>query len=423
MSPHGLTDDSALTGEAPDPTAPERPRLTVREMQLALTAARGLACTDPHGTPVPERGWPVGESGWAENAEADRAAPRRPELEDRDLGSATTVRSAAETMPRSRRGPTVTTAPAPPATTGQWVPDHDGPVSLTGISAPRTRSVRRPAARPDKAARRSGSQRHRPPAKTTVLDDALAARVAAAPPVVVLVRACGGAGVTTTAALLATALASATSTVLVGAGTTGGSTSVRVGANAGDVAMLSEWVRQARGPLNDRTPGIAIAECGPFPFLVAAGPCDRRGQVLPTRYAERLVELARGDAPAAVVVDWAGGDVPTALLVMATHLVVVAPSRSPGLLAAEYTFEQLAQSRAGDAALSVLTVDVVGRARGHAGRAAVARLQALNVPTLTVPFDPSLSSDPGVRWASLRPRTRSAAVAALSHLLQGKDPT
>jgi hypothetical protein len=218
MSAHTVTDEPPPADEPPaptwsGPTSPPRPRLTVREMQIALDAARAAA---PTRTVTDRR----------ENGGTDRshAAPGHNAAEGR---SSVTTHTVSPT-------PAVTAATDTPAVDLQanpepWLPEHDGPVSLTGIAAPRTRTVQRAAAaRPDKVARRPAAKpRPRRPAKTATIGSELAAAVAADPPRIVVVPACGGAGATSAAVLLAAGLAPACGAILLAAGPDRGSLTIR----------------------------------------------------------------------------------------------------------------------------------------------------------------------------------------------------
>ena len=71
--------------------------------------------------------------------------------------------------------------------------------------------------------------------------------------------------------------------------------------------------------------------------------------------------------------------------------------------------------------MSLLTIDVRGRAPRRPGRAALARLRALRIPIAGVPYDRALADDPRIHWPSLRPRTRAAIFTALTQMLQRED--
>jgi hypothetical protein len=122
-----------------------------------------------------------------------------------------------------------------------------------------------------------------------------------------------------------------------------------------------------------------------------------------------------------VLLDWSClAPLPERVWVAATHVLIVAPATSPGLLDAEYLVQGLAGAPE-SAPLSVITVDVRGRSPRRAGRAALARLKALDLPVAALPYDPALADDPRVRWPTLRRRTRSAVAATLTHVLHERD--
>jgi hypothetical protein len=238
------------------------------------------------------------------------------------------------------------------------------------------------------------------------------------------VPACGGAGATTTAVLLASALAQARDAVLLAGGHDRGSLTLRSGAEGGDLDGLAAWVREHPGqPLRRDSPGLAIGTAAGLHRLLIAAEGRGPESAAPIGLATVAALLTAAAAThAAVVLDWCTtGPVPGRLLAATTHLVVVAPATRPGLLDAEYTVEQLAAAPPGYAVLSLLTVDVRGRAPRRGGRAALARLRALDIPVVRVPYDPTLADDPRVSWASLRPRTRAAVATALAKLMQRED--
>jgi hypothetical protein len=420
VSPHTLTDEpNAVDGQptmAPAPGSTPRPRLTVREMQIALDAARSRL-TQPDAargvTDKDERG----------GADRSHAAPCHDALEG---SSSATVPIVAPPHP-TEPAPTRRDRNAEPTDGESWLPDHDGPVTLTGIATPRTRSPRRSSpARPDKSARRPAAPQPDRPAKAARIGAELAAAISADPPRIAVVPACGGAGATTSAVLLASALAQARTALLLAGGHDCGSLALRSNADGADLEALAAWAREhPQQPLRRDSPGLAIGTvaCGER-LLVAA---ERRGaqSAAPVGLATVAALLAAATTThASVVLDWCTGTpMPDRLLAAATHLVVVAPATSPGLLDAEYAVEQLEATRARHAALSLLTVDVRGRAPRRAGRAALARLRALDIPVGRVPYDPALADDPRVSWPSLRPRTRAAVSAALTQLLQREEAT
>lgn len=255
------------------------------------------------------------------------------------------------------------------------------------------------------------------------MDPALAAAAAAAPPRIIVVPACGGAGATTTAVLLAAGLAPACGAILLAGGPDRGALAIRSNAEGGDPAALAEWARQhPRRPLRIDTPGVAIGTSGQDDLVVAAS--SRRPGQDPLTADTALALLSSAAATsAAVVLDWGSppDPVPDSMWAAATSVVVVAPATSPGLCDGEYTVEQIEVARPERASLSLLTVDVRGRAPRRAGRAALARLRALQIPVAAVPHDPALADDPRVHWPSVRPRTRAAVLAALTQLLHRED--
>src|SRR5437763_387144 len=100
-----------------------------------------------------------------------------------------------------------------------------------------------------------------------------------------------------------------------------------------------------RGPARlaaPRRPGRTSRPAGTDRLLVAAaarGPENAPPIGLATVAA---LLTAAGATHASVVLDWcSAGPLPDRLLAATTHLVVVAPATSPGLLDAEYTVEQL----------------------------------------------------------------------------------
>jgi hypothetical protein len=412
MSPHTLSNeppaaDEPPTATGPGPTATPRSRLTVREMQIALAAARGLAGAALTRT-VTDRGEKVG-------AARTHTAPDHGAVEEH---SSVTAPMVAPTRPAT---PPADAPAANPTNPEPWLPEHDGPVSLTGVAAPRRRAA---AARPDKAARRPAPKpRPRRRAKAATIGPELAAAVAADPPRIVVVPACGGAGATTAAVLLAAGLAPACGAILLAAGPDRGSLALRCNAQGGDLDTLAGWVRHhPRRPLQIDTRGVAIGTSGQDEFVVAAG-SRRPGQdVLAADTAIALLSAASATR-AAVVLDWCTREpVPGRVRDTAQHAVVVAPTSCAGLLDAEYTVDQLEATRPEHTTtLSLLTIDVRGRAPRRAGRAALARLRTLRIPTTGLPYDPALADDPRIHWPSLRPRTRAAIFTALTQMLHRED--
>jgi len=166
---------------------------------------------------------------------------------------------------------------------------------------------------------------------------------------------------------------------------------------------------------------VAIGTSGYDRLLVAAE--SRRLQQGPLTAGVAVALLtAAAVTRAAVVLDWCTREpVPGRVWDTAPHAVVVAPTSSAGLLDAEYTVDQLEAARPEHATVSLLTIDVRGRPPRRAGRAALARLRALPIPTTVLPYDPALADDPRVYWPSLRPRTRAAIFTALTQTLQRED--
>ncbi|MDQ1539486.1 MAG: hypothetical protein QOH29_212, partial [Actinomycetota bacterium] len=284
MSPRSLTDDPVETSADATPAlttaaaaTPAR-RLTVREMTIALQAAHGLldGSTPPPIAPAAPNAQDrvtARIGGHAPHIDhdvdqqvdsRDAAAPAQIALDDTvtESAAATGVDEVEAGCDRSRAAlchdasygwlpvtpPIVASEPIPndarPSAERQtashdgdwpepWLPAHDGPVSLTGVAAPRTRTVRRSAATLDKAPRRPSKPRPGSGSKAAVLDPALAAAAAAAPPRILIVSACGGSGATTAAVLLGAALAPAVATVLVAGGADRGALAVRADAHGG----------------------------------------------------------------------------------------------------------------------------------------------------------------------------------------------
>jgi hypothetical protein len=429
MSPQSLTDDelvdqladnlaatprdAAAAVAAPVETA-EETRLTVRELQLAIAAARSLAGRGSRPI-TPPASAVVGEGG----ADRSRAALCPDALEGNPPVTPPIVAPASPPGSPPPPDPAATNRPEP------WLPAHDGPVSLAGAAAPRTRTVRRATATPDKAARRPTKQRSTSSAAQTAnLDPALAAAAVAAPPRLIVVAACGGAGATTATVLLAAALAQATGALLVASGADRGSLSVRANSSGGDVAALTAWASAHPGQaLQTTTPGLACGNAGTEQLVLAAAGRDDPGQPFDADTAAALLTAA-ASTRGAVLLDWSSPTRPPQLVWSSvTHVLVVAPATSPGLLDAEYVVQNLEASRPAHTPLSVLTVDVRGRAPRRTGRAALARLQALHLPVTALPYDPALANDPRVHWAALRRRTRTAVIAALTPLLHADPPT
>lgn len=431
MSPQSLTGDELVDQLTPSSTTTPRAdtgaaapvddgdaRLTVRELQLAIEAARTLAGrgsrpSAPTSSPV------VGEGG----ADRSRPAPCHDALEGKPpvtppiMAPASPPSSPPTPDPAATDRPSAADATAGRTRPGPWLPEHDGPVSLAGAAAPRTRTVRgSAAATPDKASRRSTTQRSTPRApQTATLEPALAAAAVAAPPRLIVVAACGGAGSTTATVLLAAALAQATGALLMASGADRGSLCVRANSSGGDVAALTAWARTHPGQaLQPSTPGMASGNAGTEQLVLAAAGRDDPGQPFDGEIAGALLTAA-ASTRGSVLLDWSSPAPPPSLVWNSvTHVLVVAPATSPGLLDAEYLVQSLDATRPARIPLSVLTVDVRGRAPRRTGRAALARLQALRLPVTALPYDPILASDPRVHWPALRRRTRAAVVAALA---------
>ncbi len=429
-SPQPLTDvvdfepDTAPTARVDEVlhAATGRQRLTVREMQIALEAARCLAGDGQraHLAERPAAAFGQGDQtagglvNWS-GADRGRGAMCHDGL---DAVSPVTPRLGAAEGHGTAAHPDTGGEPGPGADERgeSWLPAHDGPVSLTGVAAPRTRTVRRTAATPDKAARRPSKQRTPPVSKSSTLDPGLAAAAVAAPPRIVIVAACGGAGATTAAVLLGAALAPVVSTMVVASGADRGALAVRADAHAGDGAQLAAWARH-HNQLLPIPNGTATGNAGTGALtLAAAGREEPDGDFDTTTACDLFVAAAAGGL--AVLLDWSSSAPPPGhAWTSATHVLVTAPATSPGLLAAEYTVEDLA-GMAAATPLSVLTIDVRGRSPRRAGRAALARLRALQLPVTAIPYDPALADELRVHWPALRPRTRTAVVGALSELLR-----
>ncbi len=462
MSPHSLTDDPVET--PPDATPALTPaasptparRLTVREMTIALQAAHGLldGSTPPPPAPAAPNSPPLvtpPTSGDALDVDPDLDT----DVDDLDAAATTQADEVGEGgADRSRAAlchddaleglppvtpPIVASQPIPndarPSARRQavthdgdrpepWLPAHDGPVSLTGVAAPRTRTVRRSAATLDKAPRRPSKPRPAGGNKAAVLDPGLAAAAAAALPRILIVSACGGSGATTAAVLLGAALAPAVATVLVAGGADRGALAVRADAHGGDVDQIAAWSATRPEQRRALPDGTATADAGTGRLNVAAAGRDEHGHLDHTAACNVFTTLASHGC--AGVLDWSSAALPPRqAFAAATHVLVTAPATSPGLLDAEYALEALQAALPASMPLSLLTVDVRGRNPRRAGRAALARLRALQLPITPLPYDPALADEPRVHWPALRPRTRTAVTSALSQLLpehHRKDP-
>lgn len=432
MSPQSLTDDElvdqldATVPAASDALAPvEDPRLTVRELQLAIEAARGLAGRGSRVATAPASG--AGEGG----ADRSRAALCPDALEGNQPETppivaplaAASIALTAE-LPAADHPGAVSPSAQRRSRPEPWLPEHDGPVSLAGAAAPRTRTVRRTAATPEKAARRPAKQTTSRRSQVAALDPALAAAAASAPPRLIVMAACGGAGATTATVLLAAALAQATGVLVVASGDDRGKLSLRANSSGGDVAALTAWTAAHPGQaLHTSTPGMGTGDAGTDQLIVAAAGRDDPGRSFDADTAAALAAAA-APTPASVLLDWSTPTPPPhQLWSSAKHVLVVAPATSAGLLDVVYLVQSLEATKPERIPLSVLTVDVRGRAPRRAGRAALSRLQALRLQVTALPYDPALADDPRVHWPSLRRRTRTAVVAALTTVVHADQPT
>lgn len=434
MSPQSLTDDERVdhlaTTPAPVPVVPEAaepaedPRLTVRELQLAIKAARGLA---GRGSRPDTAAAPGGGEGGADRSRAalcpdalEGNPPETPPIVAPPHPASIDLPAEPPAADRQPAGsPATERRRAEP-----WLPEHDGPVSLAGAVAPRTRTARRSAATLDKAARRPVNPGPSPRTQVAALDPALAAAAVSAPPRLIVLAACGGAGATTTTVLLAAALAQATGVLVVASGPDRGSLSLRANSSGGDVAALAAWTIAHRDqPLHTSTPGMGTGNAGTDRLIVAAEGRDDPGRPFDADTAAALA-MSAAFTPASVLLDWSEpSPPPRQLWTSTTHALVVAPATSPGLLNAEYLVQTLEAAKPAQIPLIVLTVDVRGRAPRRTGRAALARLQALRLPVAALPYDPALANDPRVHWPLLRRRTRSAVLAALTTVVHADQPT
>lgn len=456
MSPRSLTDDpvEATSSAAPPRTSgraatPAR-RLTVREMTIALQAAH---CLLDRSTPPTNDDTSDAEPDAArvvnDRVVDDRAAaaPAQIVLDDTtaeataadadgveaggaDRSRAALCHDALEGLPPVTP-PIVALEPVQDAARPRgeretanhdgdrpepWLPAHDGPVSLTGVAAPRTRTVHRSTATLDKPPRRPSKRRPAGASKAAILDPPLAAAAAAAPPRILVVSACGGSGATTAAVLLAAALTPAVTTVLMAVGADRGALAVRADAHGGDVEQVIAWSAAQPEQRRALPDGTATADAGTGRLTVAAAGRGEHGHLEPTVACVLFTALA-GHGFAGVL-DWRSAVLPPEqAFAAATHVLVTAPATSPGLLDAEYTLEAVQAALPASVPLSLLTIDVRGRNPRRAGRAALARLRALQLPITPMPYDPALADEPRVHWPALQPRTRTAVTSALSQLL------
>ncbi|WAX58505.1 hypothetical protein M6B22_07005 [Jatrophihabitans cynanchi] len=417
MSPQPLAEDldeledrdAAKSRTAPDAAvapATIRQRVATRDLLAAIQQARRAAGLHDAAAAHP----PVGDG----EAYGIRAAQRHDPLE----GNAPVAPPSPVANALATDLPTRPTSPPDPPE--PWLPERDGPVSLAGVAAPRTHiRTGQAVAAPDKAARRPARERKQsPPARTRVLDPGMTATAAGAPPRLIVVAACGGAGATTLAVLVAAALAATPSAVLVTAGSDRGALSGRCNAVGGDLVALAEWTSQhPRVGLQPSTPGMSSGDVGTGPMVLAAPNRELGGAHLDAATAAAVLAAA-ATTTAAVLVDWRCPlPLPDEFWPIATHVLVVAPFTTLGLLDAEYAVQAVESAApAGGAALSVAAVDVRGGGPRR-GRAALARLRALGVSVTSVPHDPALADDPQVHWPALRPRTRAAVTAVLTHVL------
>jgi hypothetical protein len=369
-------------GATPGPAVPAGggpARLTVREMQLALAAARGAAAGRRDG-PAPASDW--------HSAERLGAGPGRVAA-DTDL----------------------------------WVPAHDGPVSLAGVPPPRRVAAvgRRPVPRPRPGPRAPGVPGGSGPRGMTRLEPTLTARLAAAPPRLLVVGACGGAGATTVTVLLGAALAPLTGAVLLAGVSDHGA--LRVRANATDHERVTE--RAGTGPELLTGCRLAGADVGVAGLAVAQA--DREDSLSDVNSrgggdsggggsgAALLVGAA--EAGAAVLLDWpCRAGVPFGMWATLTAVVVVAPSTAPGMLAAERVSDRFRAGAPPGTPVGLLIVEVHGR-RGRVARGSRARLRALGLSVAELPYDPALAREPRICWPRLRARTRGAVHAAVTRLL------
>lgn len=185
------------------PVAAPRPRLSVREMQLALEAARAFAPT-------------------------------------------------LETVPADVRSADV------PDVDTEWQPEHDGPVSLTDAAVPQ----RRPRTTPRREATPRVIGTRRAAASPAIPDD-LVTQLRHGPQRLVLVGACGGAGTTTATVLFAGAIAPVGPGLVVSAGMDAGSLVIR--ASLRDVDVDAFAASSLEPALLDRA-GIGYSDVGTGEF-------------------------------------------------------------------------------------------------------------------------------------------------------------
>lgn len=382
---------SAETSDHPASTeVAARRRLSVSDLKAAVLAAHD----SPDAGPAPVRGSAVqsgAERGGA-GGDAGRSVvtPTRP--------------SPADADPE------------------QWLPDHDEPVSLADLPAPRRRAGTR-APESDLPVRRSGPPSR--PYRAAPRDRRLADGIRTAGNVrIALLGAAGGAGTTTAATLVALALTCAHSSVvsLATSEADNGALGVRWGVDGLDLAEIAQHVRSPRATLGPAAPGVATRSIDSAEVVVAGevrSPGEHHWR--PQDVGPMLAAAERSAVP--VVID-AGR--PTELttrevLASATHILLVAPRTVAGLLAAEFSIEDLAaRFEIAPGALGLLVNDTYGRTPGRRARAAMTRLDALDLPRFDLPFDRSLREGPALEWTSLASSTRTGALTVLTHLLLGK---
>ena len=398
---------SLLAEKEPGGGHTARQRLTVHEMQLALAAARTLAS--------PEQ---AGSTASIDSAEAPRGHTGRGHHDDileMDL---------LDTNAETRAGAQTPAGPDPRvpqvgAGNEPWLPEHDGPVSLAGAAAPRARPQRRTPARIDATSRatRPARKAAKPDAVIVLARDRLAD---CRPPRLVLLPAAGGGGGSSLAVLLASALAPVHGALIVGPSGDAGALSARAGAVDGDWDLLTVTALRPGGLHADDT-GIGHADTGEATVLVAAP--TRRTMTSGMRNDNNDVLAAALRSRQAVVVDcpdlWSSFTLQA--LAAATHVAVIAPQTPAGLVDTDFAVHLAEAQAPAGVSMVVVAVDVRGRVKSRATRAALSRARALPAPVMSVPFDPRLADATGVDWLSLRVRTQAAVMAVLTQSLLGKD--
>ena len=408
---------SLLAEKEPGGGHTARQRLTVHEMQVALAAARTLAS--------PEQ---AGSTASIDSAEAPRGHTGRGHQDDileMDL---------LDTDAETRAGAQTPAGPDPRvpqvgAGNEPWLPEHDGPVSLAGAAAPRAPQRRTPA-RIDATSRatRPARKAAKPHAVIVLARDRLAD---CRPPRLVLLPAAGGGGGSSLAVLLASALAPVHGALIVGPAGDAGALSARAGAVDGDWDLLAVTARRPGGLHADDTghvgTGLGYVDTGEAIVLVAAP--TRRTMTCGVRTApsdmrsEEDVLAAALRFRQAVVVDcpdlWSSFT--QQALAAATHVAVIAPQTPAGLVDTDFAVHLAEAQAPAGVSMVVVAVDVRGRVKSRATRAALSRARALPAPVMSVPFDPRLADATGVDWLSLRVRTQAAVMAVLTQSLLGKD--